>query len=235
MGGPELNLEGLATINTSSVSQRIVLPDSSIVVLAKGASLSTAEDYGKEKRVVQLKGEAFFEVKSNPRMPFLVYCGDLVTEVLGTSFTIRPETQGKKIEVLVASGKVSVYSNGEKNQQRRSGVIVTRNQKAVFDTESKNIRQDLVDEPMVDEVLVEESLFKFDEATVEEVLGILRNSYGMEIVVTNPELNACQFTGDLSGFELFKQLDYVCNATRSRYEIRGTTIFLLGEGCNGKD
>ncbi len=224
-------LTGLETINTSTNRQRIVLPDSSIVTLAEGASLSTSESYGDQFRKVRLKGEAFFEIRPDPKVPFLVYSGDLVAEVLGTSFAIKPEASSKTIEVSVTTGKVSVYSNGKDRNQRKKGVIITPNQKAVYDMESKLIHQDLVETPQMIDNDIPKSTFDFDDTPVKTVLEILRSSYGMEIVVSNPDLNNCLFSGNLIGFDLFKQLDYICKIVGSRYEVRGTTIFVTGDGC----
>ncbi len=224
-------LSGLETINTSTNRQRITLPDSSVVILAEGASIAVGEGYGYPTRTVSLRGEAFFEIRPNPKVPFLVYSGDLVTEVLGTSFTIRPEAAKKTIEVSVTTGKVSVYSSEKDRNQRRRGVIITPNQKAVYDTESKTIRQDLVDDPKMVEPGIPASDFNFDEMPVKAVLATLQKSYGMEIVVSNPELNDCEFTGNLNGFDLFKQLSYICDIIDAQYEVRGTTIFLTGNGC----
>ncbi|ODS85746.1 MAG: hypothetical protein ABS46_01790 [Cytophagaceae bacterium SCN 52-12] len=228
---PEPELAGLETFNTSTSHQRIILPDSSVVTLAEGASIATSESYGQHTRTVRLKGEAFFEIRPDPKVPFLVYSGDLVTEVLGTSFTVRPEAKTKTIEVSVATGKVSVYSNEKDRNQRRRGVIITPNQKAVYDMESKTIRQDLVDDPRIVVEPPVASVFKFDETPVRDVLSILRQTYQMEIVVNNSALNDCLFTGNVNGFDLFKQLAYICDAIDARYEVRGTSIFLTGEGC----
>ncbi len=224
-------LAGLEASNTSVNRQRIALPDSSIVILAEGASIIVSEGYGYQTRTVSLKGEAFFEIRPNPKIPFLVYSGDLVTEVLGTSFAIKPEAGKKTIEVSVTTGKVSVYSSEKDRNQRRRGVIITPNQKAVYDTESKTIREDLVDDPKMVEPNIPTFDFSFDETPVKTVLVALRKSYGMEIVVSNPELNDCTFTGNLNGFDLFKQLSYICNTVGAQYEVRGTTIFLIGNGC----
>lgn len=232
---PEPELAGLETLNTSTGRQRITLPDSSIVTLEEGASIVTSESYGLQTRTVRLKGEAFFEIKPNPRVPFLVYSGDLITEVLGTSFAIRPELKTKTIEVSVATGKVSVYSAEKDRNQRRRGVIVTTNQKAVYDAASKTIRQDLVDDPKIVVKDTSEAVFNFDQTLVKAVLSTLRHSYKMEIVVSNPVVNDCLFTGNLNGFDMFQQLNYICDAIDAQYEVRGTTIFLTGEGCENSE
>lgn len=227
----EPTITGLETNNTSTSSQRIVLPDSSVVTLAGGAKMLTSESYGEQTRAVHLTGEAFFEVRPNPKLPFVVYSGDLVTEVLGTSFYVKPEQGKKTIEVAVVTGKVSVYTSEKDRNQRRSGVIITPNQKVVYNIESKTIRQDLVDDPQIVTENIPESVFLFDETPVTKVVSILQRAYGMEIVVSNPELNDCRFTGNLNGFDLFKQLNYICDVINAQYEVRGSTIFLTGKGC----
>lgn len=227
-------MDGSGAINASTGRQRIVLPDRSIVILAEGASLYTAQDYGTQSRTVRLDGEAFFDIKPNPKVPFLVHTRGLVTEVLGTSFTIKPQANQKKIEVSVTSGKVSVYSNEKDRNHRKRGVIITPNQKAVYDLETKLIHQDLVETPQMIETDIPKSHFDFDDTPVNKVLDILRRSYGMEIVVSTSDLNNCLFTGNLNGFDLFKQLDYICKTVGSQYEVRGTTIFVTGKGCKNE-
>lgn len=225
-------MPGVETHNTSVSRQRIILPDSSVVTLAEGAGLITSESYGKETRTVRLTGEAFFEIRPNAKVPFLVYCGDLVTEVLGTSFNVKPGQGNKTIEVAVETGRVSVYSSEKDRNHRRSGVIIAPNQKVIYDAEQKTIRQDLVEEPKIVVPDAPKTAFVFDETKVEKVLATLRYAYGTEIVVVNPELNECEFTANLNGFTLFRQLDFLCDAIDAAYEVRGGTIFLTGSGCN---
>lgn len=219
------------TVNSSTSRQRITLPDCSTVTLSEGASISLADGFGNQTRIVHLKGEAFFEIQPDPSVPFLVYSGDLVTEVLGTSFLIKPGSN--TIEVAVATGKVSVYSNEKDRNQRRKGVIITPNQRAIYNLESKTIQQDIVDNPqIVNEQTAPNPNFNFDETPLSTVLTVLKKAYGTDIMVSNPTLNNCVFTGNLNGYDLFKQLSYICNTIEAQYEVRGTTIFLTGEGCS---
>ncbi len=61
-------------------------------------------------RDVYLSGEAFFEVTKNPDRPFRVFANEIVTKVLGTSFTVRSFENDTTIQVIVRTGKVTVYS-----------------------------------------------------------------------------------------------------------------------------
>lgn len=231
----DLPIIGLETYNASLNEQRIILPDSSIVTLAEGASIITDENYGENTRTVHLTGQAFFEINRNPNKPFLVYSGDLVTEVMGTSFLVKPEQNKKAIEVSVVTGKVSVYVSEKNRMRRKSGVIIIPNQKVVFNTKNKTIRQDIVDDPRIVVTDAPSLDFKFDTTPVNEVLETLRHAYGIDIVLSNSGISHCKFTGDLNGFDLFQQLNYICDVIDAQYEVRGTTIFLNGSECESSD
>ena len=86
---------------TSTVS----LPDGSIVVLNTNSAI--AVDYeADERRIRLLRGEAQFDVVSNPARPFRVAAGDGVSTALGTVFLVRLRNGGAQVTVL--EGRVSV-------------------------------------------------------------------------------------------------------------------------------
>ena len=62
-----------------------------------------------------LNGEAFFEVVKNPKKPFLVFTKDIVTKVLGTSFTVKAFDGDKEVKVMVKTGKVNVIQQKNLN------------------------------------------------------------------------------------------------------------------------
>jgi ferric-dicitrate binding protein FerR (iron transport regulator) len=81
----------------------VSLADGSAVTLRNGSTL-TEFKFNRDKRRVRLEGEAYFDVTPDPSRPFVIECGTSVTEVVGTSFTIR-ET-GSAVTIRVTSGKV---------------------------------------------------------------------------------------------------------------------------------
>ncbi|ODS80944.1 MAG: hypothetical protein ABS46_12900 [Cytophagaceae bacterium SCN 52-12] len=216
---------------TSGHPSRITLPDGSSVILGEGADIVADESFGAENRKVWLDGEAFFEVMPDPQKPFIVQTGDLVTEVLGTSFRIKPQQSQKKIEVSVVSGKVSVYTAESTGKNKKDGVIAMPNQKVSYDLILKTLRQDLVDAPQPVQKAESHARFLFDEVPVGQVLDRISEIYGVQLIAGNPDMRQCIFTGDLTGLDMYRQLDFLCEVTRARYEIRGTAIFISGPGC----
>lgn len=225
------NLGVIEVKNTSSKSQKIKLEDGSEIVLKAASSISYPEHFNDKNRNVYLKGEAFFKVKRNPSKPFIVHTRDLVTEVLGTSFTIKSYDDSKAIEVLVVTGRVSVYENSEKTGTHKNGVILTPNQKITFDKETKKIIPSLVENPIIVNTPATTLDFIFDETPLTEVLNRLKEAYQIEFVIENHELNKCVFTADLNEIPLHSQLDLICKSINATYEQRGTVIFVNGVGC----
>jgi transmembrane sensor len=66
-------------------------------------------DYSRRERLIRLEeGEAYFEVASNPRRPFVVLAGSREVTAVGTTFTVRQEPD--RFEVTLLEGKVIVSS-----------------------------------------------------------------------------------------------------------------------------
>lgn len=87
------------------------LPDGSEVFLTKGSKIKYPKNFGVENRVVELYGEAYFKVTSDPKNPFLVNTGDTKVKVTGTSFLVDASDRNKEISVQVKTGKVLFYNS----------------------------------------------------------------------------------------------------------------------------
>lgn len=222
---------GIETRNTASSKQKIYLADGSAVVLEKNAGVVVDEGFGHKTRTVFLSGGAFFDIRRNEKVPFLVHSGGIVTEVLGTSFHIKPSPNGKSIEVSVNKGKVSVYAARSRPGGELDGVILTPNQKASFDTELHTIRTGIVDSPQMLVVPAQDAGFVFQEEPMGRIIDRIRDAYGVEVVLSGSDLRRCRFTGDLTGLPMYTQLKFVCEAVGAKLETRGTTIFILGDSC----
>lgn len=105
--------------------ESIQLPDRSVVTLNKFSRVVFLINEGEEKRLVKIKGEAFFEVASNPDKPFVVDAGKAKVRVVGTAFNLKSDEKRNFAEVSVSEGTVSFSSGKEK-------IILTRGETGVF-------------------------------------------------------------------------------------------------------
>lgn len=105
-----LTLEADQMTGTAEV-RNVRLPDGSTVTLAPDSAIKLAFTQ-RERRVQLLKGEAFFDVASQPDRPFKVAARSVEASVVGTRFDV--ELKDRAVAVEVEEGRVLV----EAAQQR---------------------------------------------------------------------------------------------------------------------
>jgi len=86
----------------------VTLSDGTRVWLNAGSSLRCPAVFPSDDRTVDVAGEAYFEVASDARRPFRVKNGNMVVNVLGTSFNIRTYNDNPLRRVTGVEGKVRV-------------------------------------------------------------------------------------------------------------------------------
>jgi ferric-dicitrate binding protein FerR (iron transport regulator) len=228
------NPKGVEMTNTTLKAQLITLNDGTTVNLQPNSSIVFPEKFGDNNRKVYLRGEGFFKVKRDTTKPFYVFAGNLVTEVLGTSFTVKSYDEAITSEVIVLSGKVMVYNQADaktsSGKKKLSRTILTPNQKIVFEKNTQQIIPQVVENPIAIHPPQSVESFVFDEEPLFDALSRLADVYGLQISPSSV-LKDCTFTGDLNDLELYTQLDFICKSINARYEKRGTSIIVTGEGC----
>lgn len=211
--------------NDGTTVMPVMLEDSSTVELAPGSSVRYPGRFEKDKRVVVLKGNAFFSIRRNPEKPFFVHSGEVTTKVLGTSFHVGTAPDGKQTKVEVVSGLVSVYSDRAANA---SDMLITPNHTATFDRQSGKLSTGISERPRLLNPAVS---FRFRNAPLAEVAGRMRDAWGVELETENRQILSCPLTADLSGQPLFVQLDIICAALGAKYKVHGSAIRISGPGC----
>ncbi|WP_353718903.1 FecR domain-containing protein [Dyadobacter sp. 676] len=118
------------------------LPDSSLVTLNGGSSISYPEIFGKVRNIRLTDGEAYFDVKHDASRPFIVEAGRTRTQVLGTVFSVRAYGDLNDVRVTVASGKVGVR-NGAAYPETRTYFLLADEQ-LVVDKQSGRVQKEHV-------------------------------------------------------------------------------------------
>lgn len=221
-------------VNRSLVEQAVTLPDQSTVVLKPNSQMGFSTTDESDKRQVYLIGEAYFKVKRNPAKPFYVYANGLMTKVLGTSFWVKAIRNASIVTVDVLSGQVAVYALGRKNglTGKSKGLILTPNQKAVFQKENEMLTKTLVEKP---EVLVTKQELKqlvFKEASMSKILQALEKAYGVPIIYDHAQMSNCFLTTTFTQTDLFKTLDVICAGIGATYTVVDAQVIITSSGCS---
>lgn len=228
------NYQLVEKVNNGNAPLKIMLEDSSVVVLSTKSKISYPEHFTGTKREIYLSGEASFEVKRNVQKPFYVYSNELVTKVLGTKFTIKAEDNDDKIIVDVKSGKVSVFKQNKIDiaDAETKGLILLPNQKALFNRINEKLNRRLVDVPMPIVALGAREKKYFEEVPVSQILVLLEKYYGVKIIYNEDLLADCVITTTLDNEPLYEILDVLCNTIGASYKEIDAQIIIESEGCN---
>ena len=170
----------------------VYLPDSTLISMAGSSSIRyDAKSYGKERRVVEMKGKAFFQVTRNETRPFSVYTERTEVTVLGTSFQINEQPDGTDVNVM--TGKVSFGATGNETDK----VILTAGMSASYSMESKGIT--LLEEEDLNTLSWKTRQLRFNDTPLEKVIGDLNEYYQVKVInkAENPNLKLTATFNDL--------------------------------------
>jgi ferric-dicitrate binding protein FerR (iron transport regulator) len=94
--------------NPKGKRSKVTLPDGTLVDLNHESTLKYPKQFDSKTRLVELHGEAFFDVVHKDDHPFVVKTGVLETEVYGTSFNINSFAYLDELDISLVTGKVKV-------------------------------------------------------------------------------------------------------------------------------
>lgn len=197
--------------NFKGQKSRITLPDGSTVFLNNNSSISYASQFDHQREIF-LDGEAFFEVKKDSTKPFLVNSNGLVTKALGTSFNIKAH-KGKKVEVGLVTGKISVKSVSENENIE---IINDTGGRAIYDAVDGKL--DISAYDSMDFYKWTKRILVFKAANFDEVEEALENWYDVDITVRNLK-RPITYTGEFPSESLESILERIAFVEKFSFEI----------------
>lgn len=218
--------------NSESLPKCFMLADGSTITLHPGSTAKFSDAFNLATREIYLEGEAFFEVMPNKNKPFLVHTKEVTTTVLGTSFNIRALNGENKVIVDVKTGKVTVKTNVKNDDPARTEVILTPNQRIIFNQEDKKLAKGIVEDPLPILDQQEIKRMRFEDAPVSIIFEAIEKMYGVDLVFDKQNFETCLLTTSLTDGNLYNRLDIITNAIGMSYEVIDDKIAITGKGCN---
>ncbi|MBK1441499.1 FecR domain-containing protein [Parapedobacter sp. ISTM3] len=199
---------------------QIRLADSSIVYLGAGSSLSYPKRFQGKKREIRLEGEAFFEIAKDKHKPFLVHSGDIVTQVLGTSFKIDA-FMNSPVVVAVSSGKVRVGEMAGKSMEAIADL--TAGQQLTWNKDAGGAVTVMANPEAI--LAWKAGKLMFDDHPLSEIANILERTYDIDITIQNNALvnKRIRITLEKS-FPLKTALDVLSASGGFRYVLDNRTV-----------
>jgi transmembrane sensor len=224
------------TINQTAERMLVKLSDGSSVILAPGSKLHYPAFFQGNTRSVSLEGEAFFEVTKDKKHPFFVTSGNLITRVVGTSFTIKAYNGTKEYKVIVNTGKVLVTQKDNNVKQdinlRAEPIAVIPNQQIVYNISNKSLVKENLVQPLMLSADVSKDIFTFNDTPLSKVISRIEQAYNVTITYNEKEIGGCPLTASLAEEHLLEKLDLISKALDVKYYLNDGHIVLQGAGCN---
>ena len=196
---------------------KLFLSDNTEVFLNSDSEIRFPVKFGKGKRDVFLRGEAFFVVTKDTSRPFVVNANDKMSvEVLGTQFNLQAYPDDTFVETTLNKGAVRVF-NG------KQGVKLRPDEQAVYDEGKFTVRK--VDASRYS--AWKEGKFMLLNHSLENIMTRLARWYNIDIFWENPEVKEYHFSGELARYEDFTEILRMLElATRVHFEVRDRTVFV---------
>lgn len=223
------------------------LPDGTVVRLNAGSSLTYTTDYGRKERPVTLIGEAFFQVHTDPRKPFVVHAGNLSIVATGTAFNVKAYPEEHFVTTTLESGSVNV--RGLSRRSAPFDIALKPRQTFIYYNECDTLRCNGTCDP--EESALAEQVRRQDIPAVRisdvktqlytswkdprwivehETLAALAEKLGRRYNVTihfrQPEAGAYRFSGSFENETIEEIMQLLRHATPIRYTIHRGKITL---------
>lgn len=198
------------------------LNDGSAITVNQYSSI--AARISERKRMISLKGEAYFEVASNPKKPFVVAVQNVSVTVLGTKFNVDNKSNVNQVIVSVDEGKVKIESN-------RAEKLLLAGDQAVIDVTSGiiTVRQT---QPNENVTAWASKKFVFEDTPLSKVIPELEKVYQVKINLSNPALEKCRLHVRFDAESIEHIMVVIAETFSLKLRVLNGQYYLEGDACS---
>ncbi|WP_207514085.1 FecR family protein [Longitalea luteola] len=215
------------------------LPDGSKVWLNAASSIRYPTAFTGKERLVELTGEAYFDIKKNHAKPFRVHFSSSSTgargregliEVLGTQFNVNAYEDERTIRTTLLEGKVRQWVMPADKQMPdvKNAVVLNPGQQAQLSNTALgkgHIR--VIDDVDLEEAIAwKNGLFYFNNVDIQAIMRQLARWYKVQVVFKG-RIPARRFAGQVSRNSNLSQVLKILELSKIHFTIEGTTVTVL--------
>jgi len=197
---------------------RVTFEDGTTVHLNYNTELRYPVKFSQTKRIVYLKGEAYFKIAKDSR-PFYVITAQGTIKQYGTEFNVNTFTP-ERTEVALVNGSIGIIPKEGTQEQ-----LIKPGQLAHIEHKSNNIS--IYDVDLTPYIAWNEGRLIFENRTLENIVGILEHWYNVDISFGTPELSQLCFTGNMDRYATITPiLKAIARTTNLQIKIEGREILI---------
>ena len=196
---------------------QIRLPDGSNVWLNAASKLIFPSSFITHKsRMVELNGEAYFEIEKDKDHPFIVKTYNQVVEVFGTEFNINSYVDEPDVKTTLLEGSIKVIENKGNDKILKPGQQSTLTSSGL---KVENVDSDLA-------VAWKNNQFVFESDDIQYIMRMIARWYDVEVEYVGP-IPKNKFGGAVSRFENVSEVLKSLESTgRVKFKIEGRRILV---------
>lgn len=210
---------------TQGDTRDVTLPDGSRVMLNRETRLSYDPAFGEKNRIVELEGEAFFQVTPDAAKPFIILSEGARVQVIGTSFDVNAYDSMQSVEVIVETGIVSLAPS----KGGRKPVELLPGEKGVV-TKQDNRMSIAVNEDLNFRAWSTRHLVFVDQDLL-SVFETIERTYNVEITSRTDMPLSCIVTVTFDQQSLESVMRVLESTLNLKYSINGNRIEIIEAGC----
>lgn len=201
---------------------KVKLPDGTEVWINTNSTIIyDASSFNSNKREIQLKGEAYFEVTSIEEKPFTVVTPHANVKVTGTNFNVISNPESQSFEAVLSEGSIQLeFKSGE-----RESFNMNPGQRIIYHTGKNDLIIQQVDANMFTSWRNGELLFK--DATLNDLIKELERIYDIQFHMKPESLGNFRFRGMFSyNNNLIEALEKIKKSSAIDYYIENKEVWL---------
>ncbi|MCH5715597.1 FecR family protein [Niabella hibiscisoli] len=232
--------------NNTEALMNIMLPDSSQVALSPHSSISYKEPFQDGKRSIELKGEAYFEVVKNARMPFVVASYPLSTTVLGTVFSVKSFEKDRQIKVSLFKGVVAVGNADSSRPAVRAPFYLSPGDVLTYDKQNGQVRfisakstqpssndsEKGGNTSLPDNTMADNNWYMFNNQPLTGVLDQLSLLYNQKISYSAEDLSGLSFIGRIDKTDTLETILQLIGRLNNLQVVKEPNGFLMKKPGN---
>lgn len=211
------NSQGNTLATKSGSEYWLSFEDGTVVHLNYNTTLTYPTHFSETDRTVYLDGEAYFQVAKDSKRPFRVMTHNGIVKEYGTTFNVNTRAQNGT-EVVLIEGSISVTPNEGHEQMMKPGEMAIA-------CKSNSVQIAKIDtEPYV---AWNNGRFVFEDYTIDRIMKVISQWYGMKVTFESESIKHVHFTGDVDRYgTLSPILEAIRNVTGLDIKIKGEYIIL---------
>lgn len=198
----------------------VKLEDGTVVYLAPQSILRYPSSLAPQERIVELSGEAYFEVSKNPHRPFIVHTDKLDVEVLGTHFNVRSYKTIKSTTVSLLEGKVKVNVSDDK----LDAYFLDPGQELVVDHLSNAVYRHSLDSTSA--IGWMKNILVFKNQKLIDAAAKIEQTYGVKMVFADQRTADLRIYASFRNETLINVLKTIEATGNVAYHIEGNKVYL---------